>query len=130
MAILNPSPSSPSMFSAGTVQLLKIRSVVSEARSPILSSSLPTVNPGVPFSTKNALIPWWRFASSVMAVTITRPAFRPDVVKRFVPLIIYSFSFRTAVVDCLTGSDPAWGSVMAKAPIISPAARGFKYLSL
>ena len=57
MAILYPLPGSPSTCAAGTTQSLKISSQVLEARMPSLSSFLPSVNPGAPFSTRNAVIP-------------------------------------------------------------------------
>ncbi len=57
MAILNPSPSLPSKLSFGIRQFSNIRSTVSDARRPILSSIWPTLIPVVPWGTRNALIP-------------------------------------------------------------------------
>ena len=47
-------PSSPSRFSTGTLQSLRIRGQVEEPRMPILCSSAPTENPGKAFHQKCA----------------------------------------------------------------------------
>src|SRR3990172_1203872 len=47
IAILNPSPSAPTRFAAGTRASSKRTSDVSEARCPILSSFFPEETPGV-----------------------------------------------------------------------------------
>ena len=86
IAILKPSPSSPSRLAAGTSQSAKISSTVGEPRMPIFFSSLPTVNPGVPFSTTNALTPREPAAGSVTAKTQTTSATLPLVIQIFCPL--------------------------------------------
>ena len=53
---------------------------------PSLSSVLTTVKPGVPFSTRKALIPWWPLARSVWAKTSAAAASRPLVTKILRPL--------------------------------------------
>ena len=85
MAILKPSPSGPSMLAAGTRQSVKISSTVGEPRMPIFFSSLPTANPGVPFSTTNALMPLAPLSGSVTAKTVTMSAMLPCVIQIFVP---------------------------------------------
>jgi len=86
IAILNPRPSSPSRFAAGTRQSSNTSSAVSEARMPSLSSVFETVKPGVPFSTMKAEMPRCRFSRSVWQNTSANCASRPLVMKSFVPL--------------------------------------------
>ena len=57
IAILNPSPSSPSRFAAGMRQSLKKISPVVEPLIPIFGSIRPTSNPGASASTTNAEMP-------------------------------------------------------------------------
>ena len=57
IAILNPSPSSPSRFAAGMRQSSKNTSPVVEPLIPIFGSIRPTLNPGASASTTNALMP-------------------------------------------------------------------------
>ena len=45
------------MFAAGTRHFSNTSSTVGEPRMPIFFSSFPTLKPGVPFSTTNALMP-------------------------------------------------------------------------
>ena len=61
MAILKPSPGSPSTFSAGTRTSLKCSSRRSLPRRPIVSKRLPTSKPFMPFSRMNAV---WRSSPS------------------------------------------------------------------
>src|SRR5439155_1722555 len=86
-AILNPWPSSPRRFAAGTRQPSKTSSAVSDARIPSLSSVLVTVNPGVPFSTTKAEMPRCPWARSVWQKTSANDASRPVVMKRLQPSI-------------------------------------------
>lgn len=58
MAILKPSPGSPSRLSLGMRQSSKMRLAVDEARMPSLSSFFPSVSPGVGMGTRKALMPW------------------------------------------------------------------------
>src|SRR2546427_399544 len=55
MAILNPSPSSPSRCSIGTAQSVKWSATVGEQRIPIFLSFLPTAKPGRSFSMRKAV---------------------------------------------------------------------------
>ena len=66
-ATLNPSPSAPSRFLAGIRISSSERPIVSEPRSPILSSAFPRRRPGVPFSTMKAEMPRLPAARSVRA---------------------------------------------------------------
>ena len=59
----------PKTFSFGTRQLSKNKHAVSEARIPSLFSFFPAVNPGVPFSTTNAVTPRESPFSPVLAIT-------------------------------------------------------------
>ena len=79
MAILKPSPSAPSRCAAGIAQSVKCSATVGEARMPSLRSFLPTSKPGVPFSTRNAVIPFARLAGSTVANTVMTSAWSPLV---------------------------------------------------
>jgi len=78
-AIVMPSPSFPSRFSRATRQSRKINSPVSAPRSPSLCSWRPALNPGVPFSTTNALIP---FGPSPVLATVTTASLRWQLVMK------------------------------------------------
>jgi len=52
-------------------QWSKVNSLVCEARWPILSSALPTMNPGVSFSMAKALIPFPFFAFGSVTAQVT-----------------------------------------------------------
>ena len=56
-AILKPSPSAPRRLATGTRASANDSVIVSEPRRPILSSPLPSIRPGVSFSTMNAEMP-------------------------------------------------------------------------
>ena len=85
MAILKPSPSAPRRFAAETRHPSNTNSAVSEARSPSLSSTLGTRNPGVPFSMRNAEIPRCAFAASVWTKTRATVDSRPLVTNTLRP---------------------------------------------
>ena len=70
IAIIKPKPSLPSMFSFGTLQFVKISSLVAELLMPSFFSFLPNSKPGVPFSTINTLAPREPFDLSVIATTV------------------------------------------------------------
>ena len=65
MAMANPSPSSPRRLSTGTSQSAKWSATVGLPRIPIFRSCLPTLNPGMPGSTRSAVTPRARRARSV-----------------------------------------------------------------
>ena len=70
MAVMKPVPSRPRQFATGTRQSWKISSRVAEARMPSLSSFLPKVKPGVPFSTMMQEAPRGPLAGFVRAMTV------------------------------------------------------------
>ncbi len=55
------------MFSAGTSQSVKTSSDVGEPRMPSLSSFCAGAKPFMPFSIRNALMPWEPALGSVLA---------------------------------------------------------------
>jgi hypothetical protein len=57
IAYLNPSPSSPRRFSTGTSQSVKCSATVGDPWMPSFFSSLPTLNPFMPGSTRSAVTP-------------------------------------------------------------------------
>jgi len=145
MKFLNPIPSSPSRWSAGTSTSSKISSRVSEARHPSLSSFFPARNPGigandgscptpaaaaparshVSFVKMKLEIPLVPRVGSVTAVTTKTSPTPPCVMKRFVPFSTYRSPRRTAVVCVPPASEPAPGSVSPKPPSTRPdASRG------
>jgi hypothetical protein len=74
IAILKPSPSSPSRFSAGTRTSWSANADVSVARWPIFSRCFSIATPGVPISTTNADIPRRPAEGSVFANTTAHSA--------------------------------------------------------
>ncbi len=51
------------------------------------------------------------------------------VINAFFPVSTYSSPSRTATVSIESGSEPAEGSVKAKAPSLSPVHKGLRYIS-
>ena len=74
IAILKPSPSSPSRFSAGTRTSWSANADVSVARCPILSRCFSIVTPGVSIGTMNADMPFAPPFGSVFAKTTVHAA--------------------------------------------------------
>ena len=70
IVIIKPIPSLSRRFSLGTLQSVKMSSLVTEARIPILSSFLPKVNPGIPFSKMKAEAPLAPLEALVIAITV------------------------------------------------------------
>ena len=70
IAILKPSPSSPSRFAAGTRTSSNVSSPVVEPLMPIFGSSRATSKPGVSASTTNAEMPECPASGSVFANTV------------------------------------------------------------
>ena len=87
IAILNPSPSSPSRFATGTRAPSKTSSPVVEPAMPIFGSSRDTSKPGVPASMTNAVIPSCPARGSVFANTVYTLATPAFVMNRFSPSI-------------------------------------------
>ena len=81
MAILKPSPSSPSRFSAGTSTSSSARLAVTEARMPSLRSGGPGTTPGRSASTMKAVIPRSPRETSTVAKTTYRSAMPALVMK-------------------------------------------------
>ena len=69
IAIVKPSPSSPTRLAAGTSQSEKYRIPVLPARTPSLPWSESLENPGKLRSTMKAVIPLWPRALSTVAKT-------------------------------------------------------------
>jgi hypothetical protein len=84
IAILKPSPGSPSTFSGGTLTSLKYSRRRSLPRRPIVSKRSPTSNPFIPFSTIRAM---WRSRPSISqrANVVNTAPFSPLPMKRFSP---------------------------------------------
>ena len=73
-ATRRPCPSSPSTADAGTSQSSKVSETVLDERMPIFSSWRPTARPGVPPSTRKAVMPRFPAPTSVRAQTMITPA--------------------------------------------------------
>src|SRR5512141_2977408 len=125
MAILNPSPSAPSLLASGTRTSSKRTSEVSEARCPILSSFFPVETPGVSRGTTKADKPLCPLDRSVEAKTVYWEACAPFVMKHFRPLSTYPSPSRRAVVAIPPGSEPAPGSVRQKEANRNSVANGW-----
>ena len=97
---------------------------------PSLSSFLPGVMPGVPFSMMNAEMPLAPAARSVIAIATSTSPTRPWVVNVFEPLRTQHSPDWTAVVRMPAASLPEVDSVRPHAPIVSPRASGTRYVLL
>ena len=113
IAILNPSPSSPSRFAAGTRASSKTSSPVVDPLIPIFGSTRATSNPGVSASTTNAEIPECPWSGSVFANTVYSCATPALVMNRLDPFRTYSSPSRRAVERMAAESDPEPDSVRA-----------------
>ena len=69
IAIVKPSPSSPTRLAAGTSQSLKVRIPVFPARTPSLPCSDSELKPGKDRSTMKAVMPLCPFERSTLANT-------------------------------------------------------------
>ena len=126
-AILKPCPRSPRTLNAGTRTFSSSIGTVEEPFRPSFFSSFPGITPPRSLVTTKAVIP--RCSSTApsftsRANTVKNSANPPLEIQCFVPLSTNSFfaASKTAVVLIDAASDPASGSVNAKAAIISPAA--------
>ncbi len=99
MKLTNPSPSSPSRFSAGTSASSRISSRVSDARHPILSSFLPARTPGVNGSSSGACPTPTRSAASRSVVSFV-------TMKLLMPRAPFSRSVTAVTTN--TSPTPAW----------------------
>ena len=71
IAIVKPSPSSPTRFAAGTSQSSNVRIPVLPARTPSLPWRDSELKPGNERSTMKAVMPLWPFERSTLAKTST-----------------------------------------------------------
>mmetsp|Transcript_1151 Transcript_1151/g.3226 ORF Transcript_1151/g.3226 Transcript_1151/m.3226 type:complete len:239 (+) Transcript_1151:88-804(+) len=126
MAILKPSPGSPSIAALGTAQSSKMRFAVDDPRIPSLSSGAPTEKPGASRSTRNAEMPLCFRDLSVVAKTTAASASRALVIQALVPFKTKWSPLSTAVVDAAPASEPFPGSERPKHPSFPPAANGAK----
>ena len=132
IATVNPWPSAPRRFSAGTTTSSSTSSPVGEPLSPIFLNTCPTRSPGVADGTRNALTPAAFSPGPVRANTTYRPAWPTLVMKTLVPLRTYPSPVRRALACSDAASEPDAGSVSANAPSSSPeASRGshFRFCS-
>ena len=120
IATLNPLPTSPSTFAAGTRTSSSTTVVVEEARIPILSSCGPVETPFMSRVTMNAVM-WPRPSSEVFMNTVKKSAIPPFVIQSFSPFRTHSSPSRTAVVLMLAASEPALLGE-AEPAIVSPLA--------
>src|SRR5580693_5658665 len=111
-----PPNSLPSKFSTRISQSCSESSATGDVRNPILCSFLPTANPGVPLSTRNAVTPFGPRLGSRFAKTIVTSAFGALLLNVFDPFSTYLSPLRSARVFRLYASDPDPGSVMACNP--------------
>src|ERR1035441_8145094 len=125
-AITCPLPISPSRFSAGTLQSLRMMGHVDDPRMPILCSSAPTEKPGKFLSTRNAL----NFSPLILAKTVNRSAKPALVIHIFSPLRLECLPSdeSSARARQLSASEPDEASDKAYAPTISPEANRGRYL--
>ena len=124
IATVNPMPSSPSRFAAGTRTPSSTSSAVHEPWRPIFSSGFPALRPGHPPSTRKALTPL--VPSPVRAMTMYRSASPALVMNALEPSSTYVSASRTARVCNATASLPPAGSVSANAASNSPEASSRK----
>ena len=123
-----PRSTSPTRCASVTRTSSRVSSAVSLARHPSLSRCLDAVNPGVPWSTTNAVIPRCLDAAGlVRARTTQNPPTDPWVMKVFVPSSTQSSPSRRAVVRRAAESLPLPGSVSAQAASHSPLAALGRY---
>src|SRR5262249_4511387 len=87
---VQPSPSAPSRYSAGTQQSSKVSSAVSDECIPSFLSMRETWNPGVSFGTRNRENPLWPASLSVLATSRHQLQRLPTVMNVLRPLITYS----------------------------------------
>ena len=117
-----PCPGPPSRAEAGTKQSSTKTSAMGEVRRPSLSNGLPTSRPGVPASTRNALMPNGPMPSPSRAKTMSRSATGALVMKVLRPDRTYPPStLRAIVVRMANASEPASGSVMVWQPMYRPS---------
>ena len=85
MAMVKPSPSSPTRLAAGTSQSEKYRIPVFPARTPSLPWSDSVLKPGKPRSTMKAVIPLWPAPLSTVAKTRKWSAVSARLIQTLLP---------------------------------------------
>ena len=80
-----PPPGRPSTFAAGMRQPSKKSSLIGDVRRPIFESGWPTLSPGVPLSSRNAVTPANPSSLSIVAKTRKRSLSGAFVTKVFDP---------------------------------------------
>jgi len=95
---------------------------VSELRIPSLPWMARWLNPGAPFSTMKAVMPFCRRSGSVRASTTKTCPTVPWVMNILLPLRTQRSPRRTAVVFIPAASEPLPGSVRPHPPSHSPLA--------
>mmetsp|Transcript_31772 Transcript_31772/g.80329 ORF Transcript_31772/g.80329 Transcript_31772/m.80329 type:complete len:247 (+) Transcript_31772:142-882(+) len=114
-----PLPISPNKLAAGILQSSSTSSYVT--CPPSILISLDTVIPGVPASTKKAVMPPGPPSpGSAWAMRITWSITSPRVIQILVPFSTQLSPFFTAFICILLGSAPAPGSEMPIAETVSP----------
>ncbi len=120
LKMLAPAPSGPSRPWAGTRQPSRCISPIGTVRSPILACVGGARYPGVSASTTNAEMPQRPACGAVLAKTMAKSATGAKVTSCFTPVSRYASPSRSARILSAKQSEPASGSVMAKAPMSSP----------
>jgi hypothetical protein len=132
-ATLSPFPIGPRIFSAGTGISRNSSVEVAVPRIPHFGIRPSTTsNPGISGVTRKAVIfDGPPAGSGVRAITVRTPAIAPFVMYRFRPVSRYTrpSSLGTAWVWTFPASEPASGSVSAKAAMMSPRTRGGNHFS-
>ena len=102
---------------------------MSDSVWPSFFSSEATRQPGASVGTMKAEMPFLPASGSVTAKTMATSAVLPDVMNCFTPFSTQPALVRTARVFRAEASEPACGSVRAKAPSFSPRAMGRSHWS-
>src|ERR1700694_588779 len=117
-----PPPTSPMRRQSSTYTSSITSSAVSLDRMPSFPGRGRCEKPFSPFSSRNAVTPFWRFSGSVSASTTNTSPTLPWVMNILAPLSTQPLSFRTAVERMPAASEPLPGSVRAQAASFLPAA--------
>mmetsp|Transcript_70707 Transcript_70707/g.229749 ORF Transcript_70707/g.229749 Transcript_70707/m.229749 type:complete len:329 (-) Transcript_70707:7-993(-) len=124
----NPEPTVPSKLAAGIRQSSNETSKVN--CPPSILMALETVMPGVPVSTKKAVMPpELPSPGSACAITMMWSMVSPRVIQILVPFRSQLSPCLTAFIAIILGSAPAPGSEMPIADTVSPLEYGNMYLS-
>ena len=126
-AISSPIPGLPSRFFSGDLAILQEHLTVLEAREPHLFLVLADLSPFVPAGTRKAESPFLPVDVRAMRMNMPGiPAVGDELLGAVDDVCISLFLPPSVLSD--DGSEPASGSVRAKAPTCSPEARGTRKL--